>query len=105
MRPDLRLGDRTTVLQMRLLVGPVMSAARRAWYWKPAHASAVQLASICTTAVRQKVEPFMMPAMSPTMEKGNLGEWKVKEGGTFQAGDVLLEVVCILANARKRTRL
>ncbi|WFD27248.1 dihydrolipoyllysine-residue acetyltransferase [Malassezia nana] len=33
-----------------------------------------------------------MPAMSPTMEKGNLGEWKVKEGDTFQAGDVLLEV-------------
>ena len=26
------------------------------------------------------------------MEKGNLGEWKVKEGDTFNAGDVLLEV-------------
>ncbi|WFC99573.1 dihydrolipoyllysine-residue acetyltransferase [Malassezia yamatoensis] len=33
-----------------------------------------------------------MPAMSPTMEKGNLGSWKVKEGDKFSAGDVLLEV-------------
>lgn len=33
-----------------------------------------------------------MPAMSPTMERGNLGQWKVKEGDAFNAGDVLLEV-------------
>lgn len=33
-----------------------------------------------------------MPAMSPTMEKGGIVNWKFKPGDTFQAGDVLLEV-------------
>ena len=33
-----------------------------------------------------------MPAMSPTMEHGNLGQWKVSEGDTFSAGDIILEV-------------
>ena len=51
--------------------------------------------------------PFKMPAMSPTMTEGNIGTWKVKEGvlthpssiiqanevgGSFEAGDVLLEI-------------
>jgi len=77
---------------MRPMTGPVMWAVRRAWTCKPAQGSLVQLASMSTTPARLKVEPFTMPAMSPTMEKGNLGEWKVKEGDTFNAGDVLLEV-------------
>ena len=33
-----------------------------------------------------------MPALSPTMTEGNITSWKVKEGDTFSAGDVLLEV-------------
>ncbi|KAL8796622.1 MAG: hypothetical protein Q9195_001012 [Heterodermia aff. obscurata] len=33
-----------------------------------------------------------MPAMSPTMTEGNIASWKVKEGESFTAGDVLLEV-------------
>lgn len=33
-----------------------------------------------------------MPAMSPTMEKGGVTEWKFKEGDVFNSGDVLLEV-------------
>lgn len=33
-----------------------------------------------------------MPAMSPTMEKGGVVDWKFKAGDKFQAGDVLLEV-------------
>ena len=34
-----------------------------------------------------------MPALSPTMEHGNVANWKLKEGETFHEGDVLLEVV------------
>ncbi|SCU79100.1 LAFA_0B00716g1_1 [Lachancea sp. 'fantastica'] len=39
-----------------------------------------------------KAEVFAMPAMSPTMEKGGIVEWKFKVGDSFSAGDVLLEV-------------
>ncbi|KEF61785.1 uncharacterized protein A1O9_03355 [Exophiala aquamarina CBS 119918] len=35
---------------------------------------------------------FTMPAMSPTMTEGNISSWKVKEGGSFSSGDVLLEI-------------
>jgi len=33
-----------------------------------------------------------MPALSPTMEQGNLTSWHVKEGDTFGAGDSLAEI-------------
>ncbi|KKY14282.1 putative pyruvate dehydrogenase protein x component [Phaeomoniella chlamydospora] len=33
-----------------------------------------------------------MPALSPTMTEGNIATWKVKEGDSFQAGDILLEI-------------
>jgi hypothetical protein len=33
-----------------------------------------------------------MPALSPTMTEGNIASWKVKEGDSFAAGDVLLEI-------------
>ncbi|OCL04174.1 hypothetical protein AOQ84DRAFT_324809 [Glonium stellatum] len=35
---------------------------------------------------------FTMPALSPTMTEGNIASWKVKEGDSFVAGDVLLEI-------------
>ncbi|KAL7789890.1 hypothetical protein V8C37DRAFT_190700 [Trichoderma ceciliae] len=35
---------------------------------------------------------FIMPALSPTMTEGNIASWKVKEGDSFSAGDVLLEI-------------
>jgi len=35
---------------------------------------------------------FTMPALSPTMTEGNIATWKVKEGDSFVAGDVLLEI-------------
>ncbi|KIW71615.1 hypothetical protein PV04_03758 [Phialophora macrospora] len=35
---------------------------------------------------------FTMPAMSPTMTEGNISSWKVKEGDSFSAGDILLEI-------------
>ena len=33
-----------------------------------------------------------MPALSPTMEEGNLAKWHVKEGDTISAGDVVAEI-------------
>ena len=33
-----------------------------------------------------------MPALSPTMEEGNLSKWLVKEGDTVKAGDVIAEI-------------
>lgn len=33
-----------------------------------------------------------MPAMSSTMEKGGIVNWKFKPGEKFETGDVLLEV-------------
>ncbi|RMZ69774.1 pyruvate dehydrogenase x component [Pyrenophora seminiperda CCB06] len=35
---------------------------------------------------------FTMPALSPTMTEGNIATWKIKEGDSFSAGDVLLEI-------------
>ena len=34
----------------------------------------------------------LMPALSPTMEKGKLAKWLKKEGDTVKSGDVLVEV-------------
>src|SRR5476651_2495323 len=34
----------------------------------------------------------LMPALSPTMEKGNLSKWLKKEGETIKAGDVIAEI-------------
>lgn len=33
-----------------------------------------------------------MPALSPTMETGNLAKWLVKEGDTVEAGDIIAEI-------------
>ncbi|MEO1748811.1 MAG: biotin/lipoyl-containing protein, partial [Pseudomonadota bacterium] len=33
-----------------------------------------------------------MPALSPTMEEGNLAKWLVKEGDTVASGDILAEI-------------
>ncbi len=33
-----------------------------------------------------------MPALSPTMEEGNLSKWLVKEGDTVSAGDIIAEI-------------
>lgn len=40
----------------------------------------------------QAASNFTMPALSPTMTEGNISSWKVKEGDSFTAGDVLLEI-------------
>ncbi len=35
---------------------------------------------------------ILMPALSPTMEKGNLSKWLKKEGDTVKTGDVIAEI-------------
>jgi pyruvate dehydrogenase E2 component (dihydrolipoamide acetyltransferase) len=35
---------------------------------------------------------ILMPALSPTMEKGNLAKWLKKEGDTIKSGDVIAEI-------------
>src|SRR3954470_4155937 len=34
----------------------------------------------------------LMPALSPTMEKGNLARWLKKEGDAVKSGDVIAEI-------------
>src|SRR5258707_3253712 len=34
----------------------------------------------------------LMPALSPTMEKGNLSKWLKKEGEPIKSGDVIAEI-------------
>ncbi|GAW19145.1 hypothetical protein ANO14919_086290 [Xylariales sp. No.14919] len=45
-----------------------------------------------TSATSLAAQNFTMPALSPTMTEGNIATWKVKEGDSFSAGDVLLEI-------------
>ncbi|PWN24801.1 single hybrid motif-containing protein [Jaminaea rosea] len=64
--------------------------------------STAAMRTVVTRALRGAVAPsssrahafskFAMPAMSPTMTEGGLATWKVKEGQSFSAGDVLLEI-------------
>src|SRR5262245_60725083 len=35
---------------------------------------------------------ILMPALSPTMEKGNLSKWLKREGEKVKAGDLLAEI-------------
>ncbi|KAJ8494619.1 hypothetical protein ONZ51_g2200 [Trametes cubensis] len=44
------------------------------------------------SASRHALSKFAMPAMSPTMTEGGIASWKKKEGESFAAGDVLLEI-------------
>lgn len=45
-----------------------------------------------TSAANLAAQNFTMPALSPTMTEGNIAKWAVKEGDSFSAGDVLLEI-------------
>src|SRR3954463_2019524 len=35
---------------------------------------------------------ILMPALSPTMEKGNLAKWLKKEGDSIKSGEVIAEI-------------
>ncbi|KAJ7771577.1 single hybrid motif-containing protein [Mycena metata] len=41
---------------------------------------------------RRAITNLEMPAMSPTMTEGGIAAWKKKDGESFVAGDVLLEI-------------
>ncbi|GME24764.1 pyruvate dehydrogenase protein x component [Neofusicoccum parvum] len=45
-----------------------------------------------SSPVSVTAQNFQMPALSPTMTEGNIASWKIKEGESFSAGDVLLEI-------------
>ena len=45
------------------------------------------------SARRHALSKFSMPAMSPTMTEGGIAQWKKKEGESYAAGDVILEIV------------
>jgi Biotin-requiring enzyme/e3 binding domain len=45
-----------------------------------------------TSTIYLAAQNFTMPALSPTMTEGNISSWRVKEGDSFSAGDVLLEI-------------
>lgn len=38
------------------------------------------------------LQPLRMPALSPTMEQGNIVSWQVKEGDEVAPGTVLAEI-------------
>ncbi|KAG6813349.1 hypothetical protein H0H92_011897 [Tricholoma furcatifolium] len=44
------------------------------------------------SSVRHAITKLEMPAMSPTMTEGGISSWKKREGESFSAGDVLLEI-------------
>ncbi|KAI0961812.1 hypothetical protein AcW1_000791 [Taiwanofungus camphoratus] len=48
--------------------------------------------SLHVSARRNALSKFTMPAMSPTMTEGGIASWKKKEGESYAAGDVLLEI-------------
>ncbi len=50
------------------------------------------MTGLSTSARCLAAQNFIMPALSPTMTEGNIASWHVKEGETFSAGDVLLEI-------------
>ncbi|THV07994.1 single hybrid motif-containing protein [Dendrothele bispora CBS 962.96] len=54
--------------------------------------SAAQCRALHQSSTRHAVTNMQMPAMSPTMTEGGIASWKKKEGESFAAGDVLLEI-------------
>ncbi|WWC88886.1 pyruvate dehydrogenase complex dihydrolipoamide acetyltransferase [Kwoniella dendrophila CBS 6074] len=48
--------------------------------------------SLRTSAPSSALSKFSMPAMSPTMTEGGIASWKLKEGDSYAAGDVLVEI-------------
>src|SRR4249919_3792864 len=52
--------------------------------------------SIADPVASENIAPMptevLMPALSPTMEKGNLAKWLKKEGDKVKSGDVIAEI-------------
>src|SRR5206468_11438895 len=48
-------------------------------------------AALATRSLTMPIN-ILMPALSPTMEKGNLAKWLKKEGDKVKSGDVIAEI-------------
>src|SRR5471032_3479936 len=48
-------------------------------------------AAVATRSLTMPIN-ILMPALSPTMEKGNLAKWLKKEGDKVKSGDVIAEI-------------
>ncbi|KAI6783850.1 Pyruvate dehydrogenase complex protein X component-like protein [Emericellopsis cladophorae] len=69
-----------------------LAAACRATARLTSSSRAAATRNLSTTTRALAAHNFTMPALSPTMTEGNIASWNVKEGDTFSAGDVLLEI-------------
>ncbi|CAA22547.1 pyruvate dehydrogenase protein x component, Pdx1 [Schizosaccharomyces pombe] len=56
------------------------------------HSLSVKQRYFHCSALNGVASMFRMPALSPTMEEGNITKWHFKEGDSFKSGDILLEV-------------
>src|SRR3954468_1712957 len=54
--------------------------------------SRAQLRSPVSSGSARMPITVLMPALSPTMEKGNLAKWLKKEGDPVKSGDVIAEI-------------
>ncbi|KAF9036585.1 hypothetical protein BJ165DRAFT_1532708 [Panaeolus papilionaceus] len=70
----------------------IQRAQRVAYTALEYNARAPQSRFLHGSATRRAITQFQMPAMSPTMSEGGIASWKKKEGESFAAGDVLLEI-------------
>ena len=63
---------------------------------KPAKKAAKKTAKLPKKAPGRSADAMpiniLMPALSPTMEKGNLAKWLKKEGDTVKSGDIIAEI-------------
>ncbi|PWO01307.1 single hybrid motif-containing protein, partial [Tilletiopsis washingtonensis] len=55
-------------------------------------AACARARALSTSAVRARITPLVMPAMSPTMTEGGIARWALGPGDAFSAGDVILEI-------------
>ncbi|KAH8117454.1 single hybrid motif-containing protein [Phellopilus nigrolimitatus] len=88
-RPLLQL---TSASSQLILVKVSMHCTRRASSRIAVTLSASRRRCLHATSSRHAISNLAMPAMSPTMTEGGISQWKLKEGESFSAGDVLLEV-------------
>src|SRR6185369_16140818 len=76
-----RISPSTMPSRIRPNSGPISTAN------SPAQTKNVRLTSGADMPIQ-----VLMPALSPTMEKGNLAKWLKKEGEAIKSGDVIAEI-------------
>jgi len=61
--------------------------------WRQHHFAVLTVfAGFQVSAQDRAAQNYTMPALSPTMTEGSIASWKLKEGDSFSAGDVILEI-------------